>query len=105
MFGNIDMNALSGMMDQLSQQAKASQEEANKKIMTSKSGGGMVSVSANGSGEIVDLSIDDSLMEDKESLQILLISALNDLIKNIEEEKKHQALSMLGGFNPFSHTK
>ena len=62
-----------------------------------KSGGGLVSVRANGSGEILDISIDDSLLEDKESMQILLISAVNDVLKSVEADKKNTASRMLGG--------
>ena len=61
----------------------------------------MVEVRANGAGEIIDLNIDDSLLEDKESLQILLISAINDVNKMVEDNKKSQAMGMLGGLNPF----
>lgn len=102
MFGNFDMNNLSAMLNELQEKNKQFEKDAHDRIITAKSGGGMVCLSANGQGEIIDVTIDDSLLEDKESLQILLISALNDLIKNIEEERKRQALSMLGGLNPFA---
>ena len=57
----------------------------------------MVAIRLNGAGEVLDLSIDDSLFSDKESLQILLISAIGDAIKLVENEKKGAAASMLGG--------
>ncbi len=50
------------------------EERSKSAILTAKAGGGMVKVSANGMGEIIDITIDDSLLEDRESLQILLIS-------------------------------
>jgi len=34
-------------------------------------------------------------------LQILLISAMNDVTKMIEDNKKSQAMGMMGGMNPF----
>ena len=77
-------------------------QNANKEItLNAKSGGGLVSVSANGEGEIIDISIDDSLLEDKESLQILLMSALNDVLKGVEANRKSMAMQMLGGFGDF----
>lgn len=77
-------------------------QNANKEItLNAKSGGGLVSVSANGEGEIIDISIDDSLLEDKESLQILLMSALNDVLKSVEANRKSMAMQMLGGFGDF----
>ncbi|WP_394954812.1 YbaB/EbfC family nucleoid-associated protein [uncultured Helicobacter sp.] len=80
------------------------QEFANKNkdmIFTAKSGGGLVEVSLNGVGEVVDIHIDDSLLEDKDSLQILLMGALNDAYKNVEQNKQKSALDMIGGFDMF----
>jgi len=92
MFGNIDLNE---MMKKLQEQIEAS----DSKIYTAKSGGGLVEVSVNGKFEVIDIKIDDSLLEDKESLQILLMSAINDAIKMAVEDKKSQALNMFGGMN------
>jgi len=74
-------------------------ENADSKTYTSTSGGGLVEVSVNGKLEVIDIKIDDSLLEDKESLQILLISAINDAVKMAVEDKKAQALNMFGGMN------
>ena len=92
MFGNIDLNE---MMKKLQE----SLEEQNNKIYTAKSGGGLVEASVNGQFEVVDLKIDDTIFEDKESLQILIMSAVNDAIKMAVEDKKAQALNMFGGLN------
>ena len=92
MFGNIDLNE---MMKKLQE----SLEEQNNKTYTAKSGGGLVEATVNGQFEVVDLKIDDSLLEDKESLQILTMSAVNDAIKMAVEDKKTQALNMFGGLN------
>ena len=92
MFGNIDLNA---MMQQLQEGMKAQ----SNKTYTASSGGGMVEVSVNGEFEVVDMNIDDSLLEDKSSLQILLIAATNDAIKMAVEDKKAQAMNMFGGLN------
>ena len=80
------------------------QEFANKNkdmVFTAKSGGGLIEVSINGVGEVVDIKIDDSLLEDKDSLQILLIGALNDAYKNVEQNKQKSAFDMLGYFDMF----
>ena len=61
----------------------------------------MVELSINGKGEVIDLIIDDSLMEDKESLQILLIGAMNDAYKMVQQNQQNSAMGMLGGLNPF----
>lgn len=92
---------LSGMQDSLKQF-----EEQNKaKTFSAKSGGGLISVSASGNGEIIDISIDDSLLEDKQSLQILLISAINDAFLQVQEAQKSSALGMLGNLDIFGNAK
>ena len=80
---------------------KNAQEENINLTFSAKSGGGLINVSANGEGEIIDISIDDSLLEDKESLQILLISAINDVYKSVETNRKNMAMGMLGNIGNF----
>ncbi len=92
MFENLDLNT---MMQQLTEGMKAQSD----KTYTATSGGGMVEASVNGDFEVVDLNIDDSLLEDKSSLQILLMAAINDAIKMAVEDKKAQAMNMFGGLN------
>ncbi|NWF66148.1 MAG: YbaB/EbfC family nucleoid-associated protein [Campylobacterales bacterium] len=98
MFGNMDLNAL---FSEVNKKAKEIQEDSSNKEFTIKSGGGLIKLTVNGKGEAVDLSIDDSLLEDKDSLQILLLSCISDAYKMVEDSKKSMALEMLGGMNIF----
>ncbi len=104
MFEGIDLSKLNlnDMMKQFQEMAEKSKEDNEKRIFTSKAGGGMVEISINGNSEIVNLQIDDSLLDDKDSLQILLISAMNDVIKQSDENKKMLAMNMMGGMPPFN---
>lgn len=105
MFEGLDMSKMGQMMEELQSKAKEIEEQSKLVTMTAKAGGGMIEVTANGSGEIIDITVDDSVLEDKESLQILLISAINEVLKMVEENKKSQAMNnlggMMGGLNPF----
>ena len=101
MFEGLDMEKMSEMMSQMQEKAKEIQEQSKNVQFTAKSGGGLVEVTINGAGEVIDLNIDDTMLEDKEYLQILLISAMNDANKMAEENKKSQAMGMMGGMNPF----
>ena len=98
MFGNL--GDMSKMLEGIQENAQKLQAELESKTFSVKSGGGMVEVSANGKGEIIDIVIDDSLMSDKDSLQILLIGAVNDAYKMVEQNKQSSAMGMLGGMNP-----
>jgi len=105
MFEGLDMSKMGAMMEELQSKAKEMEEQSKNITMTAKAGGGMVEVTANGANEIIDITIDDSLLDDKSSLQILLISATNDVLKMVEDNKKSQAMNnfggMMGGMNPF----
>lgn len=99
MFENLgDMGKL---LEGMQEKAQQMESELETKEFTVKTGGGMVAVTVSGKGEVIDLMIDDSLLEDKESLQILLIAAINDANKMVEDNKKNSAMGMLGGMNPF----
>ena len=103
MFDGLDLKNLNlgDMLNQFQEIAKNAKDENASKLFTSKGGGGMVEISINGNSEVVDLKIDDSLLEDKDSLQILLISCMNDVIKQSDENKKMMAMNLMGGFGSF----
>lgn len=106
MFGN--MGDMSKMLEGMQENAAKLQADLESKTFSVKSGGGMVEVSMNGKGEVIDLSIDDSLMDDKDSLQILIIGAMNDANKMVQQNQQSSAMSMLGGMggmNPFGGAK
>ena len=85
-------------LNTFSQKAKELQDESGAVEFTAKSGGGLIKVTANGNSEVIDIEIDDSLLSDKESLQILLISAVNDAIKSSLDNKQAAAMKMLSSF-------
>lgn len=103
MFEGFDMGKMSEMVSQMQEKAQEMQEQAKNVQFTAKAGGGLVEITANGAGEVVDVMIDDTLLEDKSYLQILLISGINDAMKMVEENKKSQAMGMMGGINPFGN--
>ena len=98
MFENFDFSKMGDMLAQAQKAAKELEAQSAAKEFGAKSGG-LVSAKVNGKGEVLDVTIDDSLMSDKESLQILLISAINDALRAAEDDKKATAGRMLGGLN------
>jgi DNA-binding YbaB/EbfC family protein len=95
MFGNLgDMGK---MLEGIQENAAKLKEELASKTFSVKSGGGLIELTLNGNGEVIDLSIDDELLEDKEALQILLIGAINDANKMVQQNQQSSAMSILGG--------
>lgn len=98
MFNPDDLNKV---LSQFQGSLKNMEEKNSNIIFSATSGGGLVKASVNGIGEVVDLSIDKSLLDDVESLQILIIGAINEAYKNVELNKKNTAMEILGDFPPF----
>jgi DNA-binding YbaB/EbfC family protein len=93
------------MLEGMQENAAKLKEELASKTFSVKTGGGMIDLSVNGNGEVIDLNIDDSLLADKDSLQILLIGAINDANKMVQQNQQQSAMGMLGGMNPFGGVK
>jgi len=100
-FGNL--GNMGKMLEGMQENAQKLQAELESKIFNVKSGGGMVEITINGKGEVIDISIDDELLSDKDSLQILLIGAMNDANKMVQQNQQSSAMGMLGGMNPFGN--
>ncbi|MBN2815754.1 MAG: YbaB/EbfC family nucleoid-associated protein [Campylobacterales bacterium] len=94
MFGMGDM---SKMLEGMQENVAKLQAELESKTFSVKSGGGLVELTLNGKGEVVDLSIDPSAMEDKATLEILLIGAMNDANKMVQQNQQSSALNLFGG--------
>ena len=96
-----DSKDLQNMLGSMQEQLQELERKAKEKIISSKSGGGLIDVEFNGAGELIDVKIDDELLQDKQALQILLISAINEGYKQIEESKKNDLLERMQTLNPF----
>lgn len=96
------MNIQQAMKQAQAMQAKMAelQEEAKKKIVEGKSGGGMVIVTASCDGEIKSIKIDPSIIDpnDKEMMEDLIVAAVRNAKENADntmnEEMKKLASSM-----------
>lgn len=92
------MGDLNKMLEGMQENASKLKAELASKTFCVKTGGGMIVLSVNGNGEVIDLEIDDALLSDKDSLQILLIGAINDANKMVQQNQQNSAMGMLGGF-------
>jgi DNA-binding YbaB/EbfC family protein len=75
------------------------QEELDEKEVTTTAGGGAVSVTANGKKEIVSITIDPDVMDkdDPEMLQDLVLVAVNEALRQIEELSQAGMSALTGG--------
>ncbi|MDO4804775.1 MAG: YbaB/EbfC family nucleoid-associated protein [Lachnospiraceae bacterium] len=95
--GNMNniMKQAQRMQRQMEEQQKALQE----KEFTATAGGGVVTAVVNGSKEVIRLEIDPEVVdpEDVETLEDLVIAALNEAFKKVDEEQASFVGKMTGG--------
>ena len=60
-------------------------------------GGGLVKVRITCAGKVVNISIDDSLLEDKETLEDLIAAAMNNANAARDERIKSETEGLMGG--------
>ena len=74
------------------------QNQLSELIIESEAGGGMVKVKVNGKQEVLELSIDQStLEEDKEVIEDLIVSALNKALSKAQSDSQEKMNSVTGG--------
>ena len=84
-------------------QAQQMQERLQKQMaemrVEASSGGGMVTVVANGNKQIQSLRIDPEVVskDDVEMLQALIVAAINDVHRKADEELSRSMGGMMGG--------
>lgn len=88
-------------MQQMQRQMENMQAELEEKEITATSGGGAVSVTVNGKKEIVSLAIDKEVVDpdDVEMLQDLIVAAVNEGMRQIDEISSAEMGKLTGGLN------
>lgn len=86
--GNMDMRKIMEQAQQMQQTLKEMRVEAS-------SGGGIVSVVMSGDKQIVSLNIDPEAGGDVEMLQDLIIAAVNECGRKVDEAVQQQAMKSL----------
>ncbi|MDA5108857.1 YbaB/EbfC family nucleoid-associated protein [Brevibacillus thermoruber] len=95
-------------MQQMMRQVKKMQEEMQKaqealkeKVVESSAGGGAVTVKANGHKQIVDIAIKPEVVDpdDVEMLQDLVLTAVNDALRQADEMIAKEIGRFTGGLN------
>ncbi len=84
------MGNMGGMMKQMQKMQKEmlkAQEELKEKTVEGTAGGGMVTVVMNGHKEVLDVQIKEEVVDpdDVEMLQDLVLAAMNEALKQVDE--------------------
>ena len=95
-------NIISNLMKQaqkMQERVKKLQEEAGGKTVEASSGGGMVTVVANGRQEILSIKIDPSVVDpsDLEMLQDLVTAAVNEALRKSQDLMKEEMAKLTSG--------
>ena len=87
------------MMKQAQQMQERMQKQMEELRVAATAGGGMVTVSMNGAKQVLALKIDPEAVskEDVEMLQDLILAALNDAHRKVEDQLQKQMSGMMGG--------
>ena len=94
----MDINDLMKKAQGLQEKMQEMQDSAIKTTVTGESGAGMICIEMNGKYEARNIKIDPSLLqEDKELLEDLIVAAVNDAVKKIEEVQKNNISGLTGG--------
>ncbi|MGI6257195.1 MAG: YbaB/EbfC family nucleoid-associated protein [Anaerovoracaceae bacterium] len=96
--GNANMQKQMQQMQQMQQKMEELQEEINEMETTATSGGGAVSVTVNGKKEITDIALQAEVVdpEDIEMLQDLVMTAVNEALRQIEEISSNEMNKLTG---------
>ncbi len=93
----MDMNKLLQQVGEMQEQMQQAQDELAKETVEASAGGGMVTVTANGAGEIRQIKIDPKAIDpdDPEMLEDMILAAVNEAIRSAHS----LAESRLGGLS------
>lgn len=102
MGGGMNMNNLMKQAQKMQRQMTQLQEELDEKILDISSGGGAIKVKISGKKELKEIKIDPSVIdgEDVEMLEDLVLSAVNEAIRQAEELYNKEMGKITGGGIP-----
>lgn len=88
---------MQAMMQKAQQMQQKMQEEIAQIRVDASAGGGMVSVTMDGHKNVTGVKIDPEVAGDVEMLQDLVMAAVNEAAKKVDEESQKKMGGLLGG--------
>jgi DNA-binding YbaB/EbfC family protein len=95
----MDMNKLMQQVGQMQEQMQQAQAELANETVEATAGGGMVTVTANGAGEIKSIKIDPKAIDpdDPEMLGDMVLAAVNEAIRSANSLAESKLGGLTGG--------
>ena len=95
----MDMNKLMQQAQEMQEQLAKVQEEAANETVEATAGGGMVTVTANGAGEIKEIKIAKEAIDpdDPEMLADLVLAAVNEALRSAQRLVESKVGPLMGG--------
>ncbi len=95
----MDVNKMLQQVQQMQAEMAKAQEELANETVDASVGGGMVTVTANGAGEIVSVKIKPEAIDpdDPETLEDLVLAGVNEALRNAQELMQSRLGGALGG--------
>ncbi|MCL2387139.1 MAG: YbaB/EbfC family nucleoid-associated protein [Defluviitaleaceae bacterium] len=99
--GGMNMNSLMKQAQKMQKQMAEMQEELAKKELEVSAGGGAVKVKVNGEKQLLSLTISPDVVDpdDVEMLQDLVLSAVNEALRQMDDAVNSQMSQITGGMN------
>ena len=98
MFNKSNMSKMLKQAQEVQKKIENIQYELNDLHISGESGGGMVKATVNGKMELLDLNLQDNILqEDKDIIEDLIISAVNNAMTKAQEESQNRMNSVTGG--------
>ncbi len=94
-----DLQQLMQMGQKMQSRMGEIQEKLRKKTATAQSGGGMIKVTADGTGNIQEIELDPSVVdpEDVEMLEDLIVAAVSEAQRRAREQMEEEMKELTGG--------
>lgn len=99
--GPANMQSLFAQAQKMKEDMAAAQEELEAKEYDISAGGGVINLKINGKKEILSVKIDPEVVDpdDVETLEDLIVAAVNEAIKTVETASQQEMAKITGGMS------
>jgi DNA-binding YbaB/EbfC family protein len=103
----MEVKALQQMLSQFRQVQEKLEKQIDELSVEASAGGGMVVVKMNGQKQLTEVRIEPDIFKtkDQEMLQELVLAAVNDAVRRVDEELSKQVRDITGGMSGIAGLK